>query len=107
MLREIPSLAWKSSKRRTPRNASRMINRLHHSPTTSRHWATEQFISSKLVRCTTSTLVSCIIERNSLLSPHELSAGYAATVEQVHAGRWPRARQGRDVTRHGLDRPRL
>ena len=28
------------------------MSRLHHSPTTSRHWATEQFISSKLVRCT-------------------------------------------------------
>ena len=24
---------------------------LHHSPTTSRHWATEQFMASKLVRC--------------------------------------------------------
>src|SRR3954452_22582459 len=50
MLREIPRRDWKSSKRRTPRKASRTISRLHHSPTTSRHWATEQFIVSKLVR---------------------------------------------------------
>src|SRR5256885_12093008 len=64
MLREIPSRAWKSSNRRTPKNASRTINRLHQSPTTSRHWATEQFMSSKLVCCTTETLVSFIIERN-------------------------------------------
>src|SRR5205823_10961018 len=52
MLREIPNRACKSSKRRTPRNASRTMSRLHHSPTTSRHWATEQCMSSKLVRCT-------------------------------------------------------
>ena len=75
MLREIPSRAWKSSNRRTPKNASRTINRLHHSPTTSRHWATEQFMSSKLVRCTTITVVSCIIERNPLFSGNELPAG--------------------------------
>jgi hypothetical protein len=43
--------------------ASRTINRLHHSPTTSRHWATEQFMSSKLVRCTNPRITGCVIER--------------------------------------------
>jgi hypothetical protein len=51
MLREIPSRAWKSSNLVTPKKASRRISRLHHSPTASRHWAIEQFTSSKLVRC--------------------------------------------------------
>jgi hypothetical protein len=31
--------------------ASRMINRLHHSPMTSRLWPMEQFMSRKLDRC--------------------------------------------------------
>src|SRR2546421_11654799 len=46
-----PEASLKASKRVTPRKASRRMRRLHHSPTTSRHWATEQFMSSNLVRC--------------------------------------------------------
>src|SRR5206468_4976189 len=106
MLREIPSRAWKSSNRRTPKNASRTINRLHHSPTTSRHWATEQFMSSKLLRCTPATLVSCIIERKPLILTDELPAGSEANLEPVHERCGLRARHGRGITRHGLDRPR-
>src|ERR1700686_3031147 len=63
MLREIPSRAWKSSKRVTPRKASLTMSRLHHSPTTSRHWATEQVMSSKLVRCTNTSIEGCVMER--------------------------------------------
>jgi hypothetical protein len=50
MLRAMPRLRWKSSKRRTPLKASRSTSRLHHSPTTSRVRATEQGMSAKLVR---------------------------------------------------------
>src|SRR5664280_1674648 len=50
MLREIPSRCWKSSNRVIPRKQSRTMSMVHHSPTTSRVWATEQFISSKLLR---------------------------------------------------------
>src|SRR3954447_21932189 len=103
MLREIPSRAWKSSNRRTPKKASRTINRLHQSPTTSRHWATEQFMSSKLVRCTPTTLVSCIIERNHLLSTHEHRAGGEPSAEHVHGGGRARARHRRGVARQRLD----
>src|SRR5262249_6386053 len=48
----MPSRCWNSSKRVTPRNASRTISNDHHSPTASRHWATEQCISEKLLRST-------------------------------------------------------
>ena len=51
MFREMPRRTWKSSNLRTPRNASLTMSRLHHSPTTSRHLATEQVMYSKLVRC--------------------------------------------------------
>src|SRR5260370_23432154 len=67
MLREIPSLAWKSSKRVTSRKAPLTMSRLHHSPTMSRHWATEQVMSSKLVRCTNPSIEGCVIERTSPL----------------------------------------
>src|SRR5437762_13370546 len=90
MLREMPSRAWKSSNRRTPKNASRTISMLHHSPTTSRHCATEQFMSSKLVRCTTSIVVSCIIERNPLpkipMDSIDCKESMAARAEQVGDG---------------------
>src|ERR1044071_3690091 len=78
MLREMPRRAWKSSNRRTPRNASRTISKLHHSPTTSRHCATEQFMSSKLRRCTVHTIVGSIIERNRRRSAGEREVGDAA-----------------------------
>src|SRR5215212_4704386 len=45
-LREIPSRSTKSSKRRTPRNASRRISSVHHSPTSSNDWAMEQCMSA-------------------------------------------------------------
>jgi hypothetical protein len=61
-LREMPRRSWKSSKRVTPKNASLTMSMLHHSPTASRHWAIEQLISRKLVRCTGTSLVSCFIE---------------------------------------------
>src|SRR4051794_25527253 len=48
----MPSRCWISSKRRTRRNRSRTTSIVHHSPTTSRHWATEQDMSSKLLRFT-------------------------------------------------------
>jgi hypothetical protein len=38
---------------------------VHHSPTTPRHCATEQLTSSKLVRCTTATELSSMIERGT------------------------------------------
>ena len=66
MLREIPSRLWNSSKRVTPRKASRTMSMLHHSPTTSRHWATEQSKPAKLLRSIAPSLLSCIIERNPL-----------------------------------------
>ncbi len=50
MLREMPRRSWKSSNLVIPRKQSLMISMDHHSPTTSRVWATEQFISSKLLR---------------------------------------------------------
>ncbi len=50
MLREIPRRLWKSSNRVTPKKASRMMSMVHHSPTISRHWATEQSMSAKLFR---------------------------------------------------------
>ena len=50
MLREMPSRRWKSSNRVTPRKQSRTMSMVHHSPTTSRVWATEQFMPSKLFR---------------------------------------------------------
>src|SRR5712675_500255 len=43
--RAMPRLAWKSSNRRVPRNASRRISGVHHSPTTSTVLAIEQFFS--------------------------------------------------------------
>src|ERR1700730_19406378 len=67
MLREIPRRAWKSSKRVTPKNTSRRISIDHHSPTTSRHCATEQCMSAKLLRSTEPRIEGCIIERNLLL----------------------------------------
>src|SRR6476660_2384533 len=42
-LREMPRLSWNSSNRRSPRKASRMIRRVHRSPTSSRARAIEQF----------------------------------------------------------------
>src|SRR3954452_13534107 len=84
MLREIPKRDWNLSKRRTPREASRTTRRLHHSPTTSRHWATEQFMSSKLVRCMLLTIVSSIMKRKReppAASVRQLQA--AGQLEQV------------------------
>jgi len=88
MLREIPSLAWKSSKRVTPRKASLTMSRLHHSPTTSRHWATEQVMPSKLVRCTNPSIEGCVIERTSLgWVPRENSARRQAARRQAQRQR--------------------
>src|ERR1700737_4644479 len=67
MLREMPSRSWNWSKRVTPRKASRTISIDHHSPTTSRHCATEQCMSAKLLRSTEPRIEGCIIERNLLL----------------------------------------
>ncbi len=72
MFREIPSRSWKSSKRVTPMKTSRTMSIDHHSPTTSRHWATEQCISAKLLRSTHQSLMGCMIECN----PSAGSAGY-------------------------------
>jgi hypothetical protein len=60
-----PQPGPKSAKRFTPKKASWAMRRLHHSPTTSRHWATEQCMSSKLVRCTTTNILGCITKRKS------------------------------------------
>jgi len=49
MFLEIPRRSWKRSNRVTPKNASLMMSIVHHSPTTSRVWATEQLIPWKLV----------------------------------------------------------
>ncbi len=45
MFLEIPRRSWKRSNRVTPKNASLMMSIVHHSPTTSRVWATEQLIA--------------------------------------------------------------
>src|SRR4051794_8696965 len=50
MLGAIPRRSRNSSKRVTPKNASRMISSVHHSPMISSDWATEQFMSSNEVR---------------------------------------------------------
>src|ERR671912_633267 len=50
MLRAMPSRAWNSSKRVTPKNASRRISSVHHSPINSSDRATEQFMSSNDAR---------------------------------------------------------
>src|SRR5688572_18182357 len=43
----MPRRSTKSSNRRMPRNESRRISRVHHSPITSSDWASEQFMSAK------------------------------------------------------------
>src|ERR1700678_2049580 len=89
MLRAIPRRFWKSSNRVTPKNTSRRISIDHHSPTTSRHWATEQCMSTKLLRSTPSRLVGCVIERNlrvQVLSRRPPVRGQLLTVLRV-AGR--------------------
>src|ERR687898_1993153 len=50
MLRAMPSRPWNSSKRVTPKNASRRISSVHHSPITSSDRATEQLMSSNDAR---------------------------------------------------------
>src|SRR5918994_304107 len=50
MLRAMPSRVWNSSKRVTPKNASRRISSVHHSPITSSDRATEQLMSSNDAR---------------------------------------------------------
>jgi len=57
--RAMPRLAWNSSKRDSPRNASRRMRGVHHSPMISRVRAIEQFIPAKLVR-STSTGYHCV-----------------------------------------------
>src|SRR5687768_1600878 len=42
----MPSRSTRSSNRRTPRKQSRRMSSVHHSPTTSSAWATEQFMSA-------------------------------------------------------------
>src|SRR6266508_132658 len=64
-LRAIPSRCWKSSKRDTPKKASLTMSMLHHSPTASRHCATEQVMSSKLFLCTNSSLPGCVRQLTS------------------------------------------
>src|SRR5580700_1350427 len=116
MLREMPRRAWKSSNRVTPKNASRTMSRLHHSPTTSRHCATEHLRSSKLVRCTESSIEGCVIERidprlSSVkrLSPDEASDGTlaepAAAVDRRREVTWADPLVGAALARDmsGLD----
>src|ERR1017187_4329383 len=62
-LRAMPRLAWKSSKRRVPRKASRRISGVHHSPTTSSVFAIEQFHSARLVNCMSAAYLSKSFDR--------------------------------------------
>ena len=88
MLREIPRRRWNSSNRVTPRKASRTMSMLHHSPTTSRHWATEQSMSAKLLRSmqpgsglhyeTQCARVSCMTELDCSMAGTEGTALAAA-----------------------------
>ena len=63
-LRAMPRLRWKSSKRRTPRNASRRMRIVHRSPITSSARATEHDCPS-YVLCSTSRMVppGCVMGR--------------------------------------------
>ena len=62
MFLAIPSRSWNSSKRVTPKKASLMISRVHHSPITSSACAIEQFMSSNDARRMGHTLQGCIMQ---------------------------------------------
>src|ERR1039457_5285653 len=59
----MPRLAWKSSKRRVPRKASRRISGVHRSPTTSSVFAIDQFHSARLVNCMSAAYLSKSFDR--------------------------------------------
>ena len=61
MFLEIPRRWWKSSNLVIPKKQSRMISMVHHSPTTSRVWATEQFISSKTLATHAFIVLGCML----------------------------------------------
>src|SRR5260370_406553 len=86
MLREMPRRSWNWSKRVTPNIASRTISIDHHSPTTSRHWATEQCMSAKLFRSMDSRIEGCIIERNPLWWVSSMTEPTAKGVNQMIRG---------------------
>src|SRR5688500_7862892 len=61
----MPRLRWKSSKRRTPRKASRRMSSVHRSPTSSSVRATEH-VCPAYVLCSTKRRValgSCVMRR--------------------------------------------
>jgi hypothetical protein len=60
---------------------------ISHSPTTSRHRATEHLIVSKLVRFMTLTVVSCRIERNRAAVDRAMSAEPSQSCIHTTGGR--------------------
>src|SRR6185369_1355875 len=78
MFLAMPRLRSNWLKRVSPKNASRMMSRLHQSPNASRAWAIPQFMSSKRLR-----LTAVIVTERSGCSKQPVSTSSPALEREI------------------------